>query len=88
MQAQNRCPDCGAAWGQLHEPFCLKERCPYCRGQLATCDCIFVALGLSDEERKVVEDYIDDSVEPLKGICARWRQALQQKGRIPFGAES
>jgi hypothetical protein len=34
-----------------------------------------------------VEEYIDDSVEPLAGITKRWKDALELKGRIPFGAE-
>lgn len=88
MEGRKHCPDCGAAWGQLHEPSCLKERCPYCGGQLATCDCIFTVLDLNGVERTAVEEYIDDWVEPLKSICARWQQALEEKGRIPFGQES
>jgi len=80
----DRCPDCGAAPEQLHEPFCLQERCPFCGQQLPTCDCIFDVLKLNDEERIAVEDYMDDSIEPLKSICARWKAAEESKGRIPW----
>ena len=78
------CSDCGCRPGELHEPFCIKERCPFCHGQLAGCDCIFRELDLGDGERKAVEEYVDDSVEPLRGISERWRQALEAKGRIPW----
>src|SRR4051812_34517030 len=71
------CPDCGTAWGQLHEPFCIKERCPFCGGQLVACDCIFTVLDLDDAEREAVEEFEDDTVEPLRGIVARWRAAVQ-----------
>ncbi|QDT52740.1 hypothetical protein Pan44_07520 [Caulifigura coniformis] len=78
------CPDCDAARDALHEPFCLKERCPFCGQQLPTCDCIFEVLSLSDDERQLVEEYEDDSVDPLKSICERWFAALEAKGRIPW----
>ena len=68
----------------LHDFFCLKERCPFCHGQLATCDCIYEVLGLSPEERRAVEEYENDSVEPLEGIMERWKLALNEKGRIPY----
>jgi len=78
------CPECGAAEGTLHDLFCCREICPFCNDFMSTCDCIFRVLCLSDEERKVVEEYVDDSVEPLRGICKRWREALQTVGRIPY----
>jgi hypothetical protein len=78
------CRSCGAPVGHLHEPFCNRELCPFCGDFITTCDCIFKVLGLSYAERVAVEEYIDDSVEPLRGICARWRQAVEAKGRVPF----
>lgn len=41
-------------------------------------------LTLTEEERKSVEEYIDDSVEPLRGVMNRWEQALNLKGRVPY----
>lgn len=79
-----RCPDCDAAEGELHELFCLEERCPFCGLQLVTCDCIVTELDLDNDERKVVDEYLDDEVDPLKSIMARWKEALDRKKRIPF----
>jgi hypothetical protein len=81
------CPECEAGEGVPHEPFCSKERCPFCGGRLASCECIVTLLGLNDEERQVVEEYEDDSVEPLWSIMGRWDEALERKGRVPFGVE-
>jgi hypothetical protein len=41
-------------------------------------------LKLNGDEREIVEAFEDDSVEPLKGICERWRAAVEEKGRIPY----
>jgi len=41
-------------------------------------------LELDPEEQKAVQDYEDDSTEPLAGIVRRWVKALDRKGRIPF----
>ena len=81
------CSDCRATTGQLHDLGCLKERCPFCLGQLPLCDCIYDVLALNPEEQKVVEGFIDDMEEPLHGIMMRWHAALARKGRFPFGPE-
>ena len=78
------CPDCLANVGELHELFCLKERCPFCGGQLMTCGCISTVLQLNPDEQKAVDEYVDDEVEPLHGIIERWKAAVNKKGRIPF----
>ena len=85
---QSTCLSCGVSVGELHEPFCNKELCPFCGDFITTCECIFAVLLLSAEEREVVEAYEDDSVEPLRGICVRWREAVESKGRVPYGVES
>ena len=78
------CPDCGCFEGELHEIFCTRERCPFCAAQLVSCGCIFKVLSLSTEERRALDEYIDDTVEPLKSVNKRWFKALQQKGRVPY----
>lgn len=37
----DKCGDCGATKGKLHKLGCDIERCPNCKGQLATCNCNF-----------------------------------------------
>jgi hypothetical protein len=78
------CPSCGTSVGQLHEPFCNRELCPFCGDFITTCDRIFEVLSLTDDERAIVEEYEDDSVEPLRGICNRWSAAVDAKGRVPY----
>ncbi|MFO8072595.1 MAG: hypothetical protein R6V85_12035 [Polyangia bacterium] len=36
-----RCPDCGAALGQLHVPGCEEEQCPACSERVLGCECLF-----------------------------------------------
>ena len=81
-----RCPEGLRVEGELHESFCLKEPCPFCGGQLVSCPCIFEVLKLTPEDTRVVEDYVDDSVEPLVGVNERWEKALGKKGRIPVSS--
>lgn len=78
------CPDCEVQSGELHDLFCTKERCPFCGGQLMSCDCIRSVLKLSEEESRALDEYVDDSVPPLSQIMQRWREALDTKGRVPF----
>lgn len=79
-----KCPDCETPSGKLHDLFCTKERCPFCCGQLITCDCAGTVLNLTAAEQKVLDECIDDSVPPLSEIMQRWRDALDAKGRVPF----
>jgi hypothetical protein len=72
------------AVGELHEIFCSQEVCPFCGTQLISCGCAVSVLKLTDGERQVYEEYVDDFVEPLLGINKRWVAALEAKGRIPF----
>lgn len=38
-EAQPRCHDCNAKWGEYHHPGCDMEECPICHGQLISCNC-------------------------------------------------
>ncbi len=78
------CNDCGIAEGQLHELFCLRERCPFCGDQLVSCSCISKVLELDADEQNALDEYVDDSIEPLLSINNRWIEALNRKGRVPF----
>lgn len=79
-----QCKDCGVPAGSLHEIFCSHERCPYCRGQLVSCGCISSVLKLTASEQTALDEYIDDTEEPLKSVIERWSVCLNQKGRLPF----
>lgn len=79
------CPGCDVSPGALHEMFCTKERCPFCGGQLVSCECIFTVLKLTDAERQAFEAYVDDSVEPLRSVVERWKRAVEAEGRVPYG---
>ena len=81
-------PQLCASVGELHEPFWNRELCPFCGDFITTCDCIFAVLALTAEEREVVEKFEDDSVQPLRGICDRWRAAVQTKARVPVWRRS
>jgi hypothetical protein len=83
---ERTCPDCDTADGQLHEQFCLKECCPFCRGQLVGCSCIKQVLRLTTAESQVVDEYVDDTLEPLRTLMKKWSEALEHKGRIPYSA--
>lgn len=82
------CTDCGAEEGELHELGCDMERCPFCGGQLITCDCPYKQLGLFNRKRygretdhlprAIYEDGLTDTQE------AAWIKILKRKGRIPF----
>src|SRR4051812_31106694 len=72
------CDDCGAKDGELHDLFCTRERCPFCSNQLITCDCIRTVLQLSAEEIQALDEYVDDSKEPLRSVMERWKSALQE----------
>ena len=78
------CSDCETSEGAPHALFCTKERCPFCGGQLSSCGCIGDVLALTEEESRAFAEYIDDSVEPLRGIMSRWEEALNRKGRVPY----
>lgn len=38
--ADGYCHDCGTPSGGLHHPGCDSERCPECRQQAISCDCL------------------------------------------------
>ncbi len=82
------CGDCGCEEGTLHEFLCLKERCPFCGGQLATCECAYEALQLADSRKWTQEtDYLppdtyDDGLNHAQ--LDEWRAICEDKGRFPL----
>lgn len=82
------CGDCGIEEGNYHIPGCDIERCPFCLGQLISCDCCYEMLNLFDRKK------YDDSTAFLppviyqKGLTRKqmlqWNEILRAKGLIPF----
>jgi len=46
----SQCPDCGVQRGGLHKSGCDQERCPKCKGQLISCECMSRFLGQGDDQ--------------------------------------
>ena len=82
------CSSCDVNEGQLHEIFCEYEHCPFCGGQLASCECSYENLGLRDESKytektsflplKIYENGLPEELEN------KWCEILEEKGRVPF----
>jgi hypothetical protein len=67
------CPICLVEDGECHTVGCPVEVCPWCGGQLISCQCRFTQLG---QARLTTEGQINDLLEKL-----------EKKGRLPFNAE-
>lgn len=67
------CPICLVEDGECHTVGCPVEVCPWCGGQLISCQCRFAQLGQAHISN---EGQIDDFLEKL-----------EKKGRLPFNAE-
>jgi len=52
-----RCSDCTALYGYYHHPGCDAERCPICKDQLISCDCLD-----TDEEDKCEDEFKDQNL--------------------------
>jgi hypothetical protein len=64
------CPVCSAAAGEVHTLGCPVEVCPWCGGQLSSCNCRFIQLGRASLDQ-------ESQVEALA-------LKLEEKGRIPY----
>jgi hypothetical protein len=90
MSERETCHDCGVKEGELHQPGCDMERCPFCGGQLITCDCMYKKLGLYEQYKKWGQTVAQGNEK--KNLFPRitgaqftaWCDSLETKGRIPF----
>ena len=72
----NKCRDCGVVEGEFHVPGCDAERCPFCGGQLVSCNCMNKHFD------------IDYGADPSSDQFIKWEELLKEKGLIPYGKEN
>lgn len=81
-----QCGACGAEEGQLHDLYCDMERCPFCGGQLMSCDCMYKEVGF------VIDPYHETAGLPVEiyangltgDLYEKWLVILNKKGRVPY----
>ena len=76
---RERCGDCHALEGEYHELGCDLERCPFCGGQLISCDCCYEILNIDGSPGTRVYEF---GITPEQR--KQWERALNDKGRVPF----
>jgi hypothetical protein len=83
---EHRCHDCGVKEGGIHKLGCDMERCPFCGGQLISCDCPYKVLGLDFDISKPFCGLPQAIYE--KGLTKEMNQklleGLDKKGRVPY----
>ena len=78
---REKCNECKMALGEIHDYGCDWEECPFCHGQLFSCDCCYKHLNLNPNEEPVFSEGLNEEQEE------RWKHILTSKGRITFGSE-
>ena len=85
-----RCHDCGVKEGRLHRGDCDNEICPFCGGQLMTCNCCYslLLLDLLHYDRYGPKTHYLPPKGYKEGLSLgqqqQWDNILYKKGRIPF----
>ena len=84
----SRCHDCKAEEGQYHEFGCDMETCPFCGGQLLSCDCCYKQLRLQDyytngdKYHGLTKDVYENGLSQEQE--KEWEAILEKKSRIPW----
>jgi len=69
------CPDCGCDEGDLHDLLCEFEECPFCGGQLISCDCHLKHFFPN------LESYKGKYLSAEQAV--KWTDHLIKTGRVP-----
>ena len=73
------CGDCGVNEGDLHQPGCDMELCPFCGDQLLSCQCKYKKLGIDVSAGSWAYSHgLTDAQQK------DWEKLLSDKGRVPF----
>ena len=78
---------CGALEGEVHKGgpgACEFELCPFCGGQLETCDCIYDKNGIKPETKLTVEHYVkfDAKVHKVRVPYIDWPIVCARCGAV------
>ena len=80
------CHDCSIKEGELHKVGCDMEICPFCLGQLLSCDCCYLELGFVIDSNKTFDGLTKDIYENglTEYLHKKWLKILNKKGREPY----
>ena len=88
IDIEHTCHDCNCREGEFHLPGCDMERCPFCGGQLISCDCCYTQLGFtldqSDPYYGLPKEVYEKGLAGMPGLSEKWEEILQKKGLIPY----
>ena len=77
--SKKQCHDCGVREGELHKFGCDMEVCPFCGGQLISCNCIYEQLKLDCSPGTRIYEQGPTAAQEKK-----WLRLLTQRGRYPY----
>ena len=85
---KQKCHDCGVSEGEIHGYGCDMERCPFCGGQLISCDCCYELLKLFDGKKYGKDTYYLPPKIYSGGLSNKqrdkWMEILAKEGRVPY----